>query len=279
MKTFKITIVFLAMMSLGFSQTPSIKTEVLGKGTPIIYLPGFTTPGSIWKETINNITLKNEAHLISYAGFNGNDPIAMPWYNTIKNELVNYIKNHKLKNVTIIGHSMGGNLATELASTLPNHIDKLIIVDAIPCMRELMMPGVPASQIQYESPYNKQVLAMNEEQFKQTATMMAQNMTNTPEKIETLIEWIMVADRKTYVYGYTDLLKVDLRPTLNSINAKTLILGASFPNVEIAQSNFEKQYASLANKTIEMAPKSRHFIMFDQPEWFYKQVNAFLTNE
>ncbi len=279
MKTFKITIVFFAIISLGFSQTTSITSEIIGKGTPILFLPGFTTPGSIWKETLNNITVKNEAHLISYAGFNGNAPIATPWYDTIKNELIDYIKNQKLTKITIIGHSMGGNLATELASELPEHIHKLIIVDAIPCMRELMMPGVAADQIQYESPYNKQTLAMDQEQFKKTATMMAQNMTNNKEKINTLINWIMISDRETYVYGYTDLLKLDLRQALNGINTQTLILGASFPNLEIAQSNFEKQYANLANKTIKMVPNSKHFIMFDQPEWFYDQVNTFLTNE
>ncbi|WP_282080208.1 alpha/beta fold hydrolase [Aquimarina algiphila] len=279
MKTLKITIVLLAIVSLGFGQTSAFKVKVVGKGTPVLFLPGFTTPGSIWEETVDHLTSKNEAHLISYAGFNGNQPIPMPWYDTIKKELITYIKTKNLTNVKIIGHSMGGNLATDLAAALPDTITRMIIVDAIPCMRELMMPGVPESNIQYESPYNKQILAMEEAQFKQTATMMAQNMTNKKEKVDTLIHWIMEADRKTYVYGYTDLLKLDLRKVLDKVTAKTLILGASFPTVEIAKSNYEKQYATLANKTIEMASDSKHFIMFDQPEWFYAQVNAFLTNE
>ncbi len=279
MKTLKITIVLLAIVSLGFGQTSAFKVKVVGKGTPVLFLPGFTTPGSIWEETVDHLTSKNEAHLISYAGFNGNQPIPMPWYDTIKKELITYIKTKNLTNVKIIGHSMGGNLATDLAAALPDTITSMIIVDAIPCMRELMMPGVPESNIQYESPYNKQILAMEEAQFKQTATMMAQNMTNKKEKVNTLIHWIMEADRKTYVYGYTDLLKLDLRRVLNKVTAKTLILGASFPNVEIAKSNYEKQYATLTNKTIKMASDSKHFIMFDQPEWFYAQVNAFLANE
>ncbi len=280
MKTFKITFVLVVIIvSLGFAQTPAIKTEVIGKGNPVLFLPGFTSPGSIWKETVNNINPKVEAHLISYAGFNGNPPIAMPWYATIKKELLTYIKNKQLTNLKIVGHSMGGNMAIDLAAELPDTITGVLILDAIPCMRELMMPGVPDSQIQYDNPYNKQMLVMPEEQFKQNATMMAQNMTNTNDKVDTLIQWILEADRKTYVYGYTDLLKLDLRPILNKVTAKTLILGASFPNLEIAKSNYKKQYTNLTNKTIEMAPDSKHFIMFDQPEWFYKKINAFLTNE
>ncbi|MBG6129260.1 pimeloyl-ACP methyl ester carboxylesterase [Aquimarina sp. EL_43] len=279
MKTFRITLLALVIINLGFSQTSAITTKIVGQGNPVLFLPGFTTPGSIWNDTVEHLTTKSEAHLISYAGFNGNPPIAMPWYDTIKKELIVYIKDKNLTNVTIIGHSMGGNLAIDLAAALPDTITRLVIVDSIPCMRELMMPGVPESQIQYDSPYNKQMLQAEDTQFKQTATMMAQNMTNNKDKVDTLINWIMEADRETYVYGYTDLLKLDLRKILNKVTAKTLILGASFPSVEIAKSNYEKQYATLANKSIEMASNSRHFIMFDQPEWFYTTVNTFLANE
>lgn len=279
MKTFRITLLVLIIVNLGFSQTSAIKTEIVGQGNPVLFLPGFTTPGSIWNDTVEHLTTKSEAHLISYAGFNGNPPIAMPWYDTIKKELIVYIKDRNLTNVTIIGHSMGGNLAIDLAAALPDTITRLVIVDSIPCMRELMMPGVPESQIQYDSPYNKQMLQTEDTQFKQTATMMAQNMTNNKDKVDVLINWIMEADRKTYVYGYTDLLKLDLRKILNKVTAKTLILGASFPSVEVAKSNYEKQYTTLANKSIKMASNSKHFIMFDQPEWFYTTVNAFLANE
>lgn len=279
MKTFRTTLVVLFIVCFGFSQNSAIKSEVIGKGNTILFLPGFTTPGSIWKETVNHLASKNEAHLISYAGFNGNPPIKMPWYTTIKQELVNYIKDRKLNHVTIIGHSMGGNLATDLAAILPQNIHKIIIVDAIPCMRELMMPGVPESNIQYESPYNQQLLVMKDAAFKQTATMMAQNMTNQKDKYDTLVNWMSEADRETYVYGYTDLLKLDLRTILDRITAKTLILGASYPNKAIAQSNYEKQYKKLSNKTIVMADDSKHFIMFDKPEWFYAKVNAFLADE
>ncbi len=279
MKALKITFLLFAIVSLGYSQSSSIKVEVIGKGNPVLYLPGFTTPGSIWKETVTHVSTAHEAHLVSYAGFNGIAPIEMPWYNTIKNELIQYIKNQKLTNITVIGHSMGGNLATHLAAEIPNTVSNLIIVDALACMREVMMPGVPADNLQYESPYNNQVINMNEEQFKQTATLMATNMTNKKDKIDDIIKWIMEADRKTYAYGYTDLLKLDLRNALSNIKAKTLILGASFPTSEIAKTNLEKQYINLPNKTLTMASNSKHFIMFDQPEWFYKQVNDFLTHE
>ncbi len=260
-------------------QPVPIKIETIGKGKPTFYLPGFTVPGSIWKETTENITLDRKSYLISYAGFNGNKPIEMPWYNNIKKSIIKYIIDNNLNDIVIIGHSMGGNLAVDIASTLPNRVSKIVIVEALPCMREVMMPNVPAESLFYESPYNKQMLEMDEQQFKGMASMMASNMTLNKEKIDNLTNWILEADRKTWVYGYTDLLKLDLRTILSKIKCKTLIIGASFPDVKIAKKNYENQYFNLTNKTIVMASNSKHFVMFDQPKWFYETVNDFLVNE
>lgn len=279
MKKIKIILALVFISSMSFGQVPAFKAEVICEGSPVVFLPGFTTPGSVWDETVANLESKNEVHLISYAGFNGNEPIEMPWYKTVKDELIKYIKNSELKELRIVGHSMGGNLAIDIAAALPNQVKALLLVDAIPNMRELMMPGVPAESLMYDSPYYKQMLEMEAEQFKGMASMMAANMTMNMEKIPLLTQWILEADRKTYVYGYTDLLKLDSREVFPQVKAKTLIFGAAFPDIEVARSNFEKQYSGLNNKSLEMVPDSKHFIMFDQPEWFYKKVNTFLADE
>ncbi|QSE96629.1 alpha/beta fold hydrolase [Fulvivirga lutea] len=276
MKKLLFTLAALILINLSYGQSP-IKVDKDGTGNPILFLPGFTTPGSVWNETIENLNGTYETHVVTYAGFDGLEPIGTPWYAPIKDELIKYINEQNLKNLTVIGHSMGGNLATEIAADLAENVTGLILVDALPCMRELMMPGVPASSLQYESPYNKRIIDMDEDAFAQMAYGMASNMTITKEKIEEIAGWSKIADRETYVYGYTDLLKLDLRPELQNIKVKTLILGATFPTKEMAQKTFEQQYANLSSKSIVMADDSKHFIMFDQPEWFFEQVNNYLT--
>lgn len=277
MKKLIMFLLFVFAVNQAFSQTSAVRITKSGKGTPIIFLPGFITPGSMWEETVKNLKGNYESHLVSYAGFNGIVPIPTPWYDAVRKELVAYVKANKLTNLKLIGHSMGGNLAVDLAAELGTAVDHVIIVDALACMRELMMPGVPAEAFQYESKYNRQMLEATAEAFEQTATMMAQGMTNVTEKQALIKSWILEADRKTYVYGYTDLLKLDLRPALTSIKVPVLILGAPFPSEEAVLPNFEKQYANLSNKTLKIAPGGRHYIMFDQPEWLYSQINSFLA--
>jgi pimeloyl-ACP methyl ester carboxylesterase len=258
------------------AQSPAISVKVSGQGTPLIFLPGFACPGSVWDSTVKNLEPGYQAHLVTYAGFDNLKPIPMPWYPALKEALAQYILNQKMEKVYIVGHSMGGNLATDLANALPDRVTKILLVDAIPCMRELMMPGVPAEAIVYDAPYNKQMINMDSNAMKQYTTMMAGNMTNDKENANKIAKWMMMADRETYVYGYVDLLKLDLRPDLSKIKADVLILGATFPSKEIVQANYEKQYANLAKKEIAFAENSKHFIMFDAPEWFYAQTNAFL---
>ena len=53
-----------------------------------------------------------------------------------------------------------------------------------------------------------------------------------------------------------DLLKLDLRETLKLVKAKTLIIGAPNTNAEVTKANFEKQYANLDFKTIEVKMKT-----------------------
>lgn len=260
-------------------QPEPFTVETIGSGDPILYLPGFTASGSVWKETVAHLKANRRSHLFSYAGFNGNEPIEMPWYETIKNALIEYVDENGLTNIIIVGHSMGGNLAVDIAAEFPNRISKLVIVDALPFMKDVMMPDVPVEVLTYDSPYNKQTISMSDSDFANMAKMMASNMVTSIKDQETLEKWMIEADRKTWAYGYTDLLKIDLRPKLSSIKCETLIIGASFPDRNVAKENYDKQYANLSDKNIIMASNSKHFVMLDQPEWFYKTINDFLIND
>ncbi|UII33851.1 alpha/beta hydrolase [Fulvivirga ulvae] len=275
MKKLTLIVVAVLISFITYAQQ-SIQVEKRGNGPAVLFLPGFTCPGEIWDETVDALGSNFQYHQVSYAGFNGIDPIDMPWYETIKRDLKEYITKQKPGKAIIIGHSMGGMLAMDIAAESPELVEKLILVDALPCIRQLMMPHVKADDITYDNPYNQRMLAMNEEEFHQNARYMASSMTNQSEKVDQLTAWIEAADRKTYTYGYTDLLKVDLREEIAGITAETLILAADFPTKEAVSENLNNQFAKLNHKEIKIAEGSKHFIMFDQKDWLIKQVTAFL---
>jgi pimeloyl-ACP methyl ester carboxylesterase len=172
---------------------------------------------------------------------------------------------------------MGGNLALDLAASLPDRIQKIVIVDALSCMREIMMPGVPAEALAYESPYNDQLLNMDEAALSAYLTQMTQNMITKTEDQALVKNWMAVADRKTFVYGYTDLLKLDSRPLFPSIKAPVLLMVAGQPYGPGALETMKKQYNGLKNTEFVLATESKHYLMLDQQEWFITQLNSFLN--
>ena len=268
-------VLLLVFTGFAYGQSPAFSVKKYGSGEPILLLPGFATPGEVWKETAEALP-SYQHYMITYAGFGSQPAVKMPWYEKIKDGLIAYIIEEDLKGLSLIGHSMGGNLAVDIAAALPQKIDKLILLDALPCMRELMMPGVKAEQITYDNPYNQQMLTMDRATFGQTVNTMASRMTADSLRMLQLTEWMLNSDRTTFVHGYTDLLRLDLRSQLEKIEASTLVLGASFPDKEITFGHFKDQYSNLASKRIVMAPNSRHFIMWDAPAWMNQQISDFM---
>ncbi|MEO1030986.1 MAG: alpha/beta hydrolase [Bacteroidota bacterium] len=255
-----------------------IHVEVVGKGSPIILIPGFTVPGEIWNPLVEELEKNYECHIVTLAGFGGKAPIPFPWLPKVNRSLKTYIAENNLQNVTLIGHSLGGTIATWLASQNDTTVSKLILVDALPAAGALMIPDYNSDNLAYDSPYNNQQLAMDDKQFEQMAAMMSQGMSLKKTAQDTIKKWIIMADRKTYVYGYTDYLKLDLREDLNKISVPTTIIAATQPYGKgMVTKTYKEQYANLKNYNFILAEEAAHFIMLDRPDWFINKIQKLLS--
>lgn len=254
------------------AQNKAFTVKVTGKGDPVFLFPGFTCTADVWEQTIAAIAANHECHAFTFAGFGGVQPIDTPWLPVIKQQIVAYVKTKKLKNITIIGHSLGGTLGMWLASTETTMFKKLIAVDALPSTGALMIPNFKASDMVYNNPYSKQQLNMDSASFLTMAKQMAAGMCLTKEKHKQIIDWMVMADRKTYVYGYIDLLKLDLREAMANIQIPVVVLAATYPNKQMIEETWNKQLTKLNNKTVYYADNAAHFIMFDQPEWLVTKI-------
>ncbi len=95
---------------------------------------------------------------------------------------------------------------------------------------------------------------------------------------QTIKENILNCDRKTYVYGYTDYLKLDARPLLKNISIPVTIIGAGkLYGKEMALKTYKEQYANLTGYTLRINPDAKHFIMMDAPLWLEEQLNRILV--
>ena len=281
MKTVKnlVSVIILTLSLYANAQEKTFQVKVFGSGDPILLFPGFTCTGKVWESTVQELSKNYQCHVFTFAGFGDVPAIEKPWLPKIKEGVQEYILQNKIENTSIIGHSVGGTLALWLA-TEENSFKHLIIVDALASTGALMMPDFKSEYLVYDSPYNKQMLAMSDIDFEGMATQMANGMAADKDKQIQIKDWMLMADRETYVYGYTDLLKLDLRQDLEKITVPVTILAATEPyGYEMAKSTYEKQYQNLRGYDLKFAEGSNHFIMYDQPVWFLQNLKTTLKKE
>ncbi|MHA7056033.1 alpha/beta fold hydrolase [Aquimarina sp. M1] len=107
--------------------------NVLGEGTPFLILHGFLGMGDNWKTLAKKISEHGyQVHLIDQRN-HGRSPHANEFnYKLLAGDLMKYCEDHSLRNITLLGHSMGGKTAMFFAIDHPEIIDKLIIADIGP---------------------------------------------------------------------------------------------------------------------------------------------------
>lgn len=146
----------------------AFSVNVVGKGEPMLFIPGLTCSASVWDETIVRYSKNYQCHVFTLAGYAGQAPVAdTPYLETYKNAIVKYINDKKLENVILVGHSIGGFLSLRIATALQQHLNRIIIVDALPFYAGLMNPN---AKVGFDEEMAKQSLAafnkMDYEQLK-----------------------------------------------------------------------------------------------------------------
>jgi pimeloyl-ACP methyl ester carboxylesterase len=272
MKT-KAILLFSLVFSVLFATAQSaFKVDVKGTGQPVLLFPGFGCPGEVWNDAVNELSKKYQCHIFTFAGFGNVAPIEGPWLATIQQEAIAYVKKNKLKKATLVGHSLGGTLSLWMASAEPDLFRQVIAVDALPCSAALMIPNYRGEQMAYDNPRSKMMLQMDSASFaamnQQTVPYMCKNV----EKQKLIVQWMNQTDRKTYVYGYIDMLNLDLREAIAKIKVSVIILGAANPDHATVEKTYKAQYAKLPGAVFQYAENSAHFIMFDQPQWLLEKL-------
>lgn len=257
------------------AQSP-FHVAVKGKGQPILLFPGFGCPGEVWDEVVAELSQTHQCHIFTFAGFGNVPPMEGPWLEKIKNGVLAYVKENRLARATLLGHSLGGTLSLWLASTEPGLFARVIAVDALPCSAALMIPNYRGEPIAYDNPQSNMMMQMDSVSFRAMNAQSIPYLCRNTEKQALLADWMNRADRKTYVYGYIDMLNLDLRAAIAKINIPVVVLGAANPDRATVEKTYRAQYEKLPTTIFQYAENSAHFVMYDQPQWLLQKLKEYI---
>ncbi len=272
------------------NETSPLKVYKHGEGQPVILIPGLTCSAGVWHETLQELGAGYEYHVFTLPGFADNPPLANVedgFFKQTKQLLFDYIDENNIEKPIIIGHSLGGFMALNMAIERPDLPSKLVIVDALPFLTAIQMPYITsAEQAEPMAANMKQMMISNANQSEEERLafqkQMLASMIINEDKIDLAAHWGVESDVKTVAQSMYEMYTTDIRSELDKVKAPTLVLGAwiaykSFGVTrESTLANFESQYAKLDGVQIDLTDKGNHFIMWDDPEFFNSWLKKFL---
>jgi len=258
-----------------------ISVTETGKGSPVILIPGLSSPRAVWDGVAPELAKSHRVILVQVNGFAGDDAganLKPGVLDGIVGDLHDYIAQHKLQGAAVVGHSMGGLVGLMLAKAQPGDVGKLMIVDSLPWYGMLFGPGATVDAVKPQAAAMRDRFAASYGKPDAEANRaMAARFALRPEAQAKVAGWMGKTDTRVSAEAMYEDMITDLRGDMGKIATPITMLyptSTALPKA-VAEPLYTAAYKDAPHATLVEVPDSAHFIMLDQPEVFLKAVKAF----
>lgn len=269
----------------GLIQMDHVSVQVIGKGSPVILIPGLSSPRAVWDGVAPELARAHTVYLVQVNGFGGEAPganLADGVIPGIVADLHKLIAEKKIGGAAVVGHSMGGLVALMLARAHPGDVGKALIVDALPFVGSAFFPGSTVDSVKPQAEAMRaQMTSLYGKPFPEAVGQaIARQNALKPESQAQVAAWSAKADMRVSGQALYEDLQTDLRPDLAGIAAPVTVLvpwtaarGGEGPVLDL----YKREYAGAPKVSVKGVAESGHFIMLDQPAAFQAALTAFLA--
>jgi pimeloyl-ACP methyl ester carboxylesterase len=261
-----------------------LSVEVHGKGKDVVLIPGLSSSPRVWDATIAAVP-GYRYHVVHVAGFDGAAPGANatgPVVEPVAEEIARYIETARLKKPALIGHSLGGSWAMLVAARHPERVSRVMVVDMMPFMGAMFgPPGTTSESVRPTAEQIRKAIAGADADRRKAMTEQSiAGMVRTESLRPKIVAQSLASDANVAANALYDVIVLDLRPELARIRVPMTVLWVMPPATPLTEAQLEeyyrRSYAGAPQAVIKRIRDSYHFIMFDQPEAFQREVKAFL---
>lgn len=265
--------------------SPRISVVTTGRGPDVILIGGLAAHRDVWNAVTKAVAQKYRVHLVQVNGFagfpaqaNATGPVSSP----VAEEVARFIRESRLREPALVGHSMGGTIAMMVAARHPELVGRLMVVEAIPFLGTLFAgPTATAESVQALAEETRaQMAAGTPGSAKDPLEQMIPSMTRNDAMRPELLEYARLSDRRTASNAVQELIVTDLRPELARITALTTVLYVPRPGPErpLADLDAEERamFAALPGVRLIRVDNSNHYIQIDQPRVVVAELDALM---
>jgi len=267
-------------------QMPHISVVSIGKGTPVILIPGLSSPRTVWDGVAPGLAKNHRVYVVQVNGFAGDAPganLSPGILDGIVEDLHTLIAREKITGTAIVGHSMGGLVALKLAEKHRADPGRIMIVDALPFIGTLFSPAATVAMVepQARAMRDAQVASYGKPVSDAAAQAIADRLALKPVARALVSSWAEAADPRVSGAAMYEDMTSDLRPVMKTIATPITLVypwSAGGPTKPQADALYRAAYKDAPHVTFVDIGEAGHFVMLDQPVAFEDAVGAFLSH-
>lgn len=252
----------------------SVSVERFGQGPDLVLLHGWGMNGAVWHGIASELAAHYRLHLVDLPGF-GNSPLkggseyTLPW-------LAEQVAAVLPEKCHLLGWSLGGLVASQLALTMPERLHSLITVASSPCfMARDEWPGIAPKVL---AGFNQMLAGDFMQTIERFLAIQAMGSEHARNDIRQLRHWLAErpAPQLAALEGGLGLLaEVDLREALVNLDLPWLRLYGRLDTLvpKAAIPLLDECYPASRSRVLD---KASHAPFISHPEQFITLLRQFI---
>lgn len=245
--------------------------RVQGKGEPLLFLHGLGSCCDDWQEQVDHFSKRYQVITVDSRGHGRSDKpdsdYSIPLF---ASDIRGLLAHLKVDQIGLIGFSMGGMIAFQLAVDIPSRIKSLIIINSA--------PAVPYSSLIEKLTMWQRLLTIKVLGMKTLGRMIAKQLFPQPQQkhlYRRFSQRMQKNSKPAYVRALKSFIGWDVRADLNALTMPVLIVAADHDYTPVAA---KQAYQKLiATSRLVIITDSRHATPVDQPEQLNNKISQFLN--
>ncbi|MCA9935862.1 MAG: alpha/beta hydrolase [Ardenticatenaceae bacterium] len=251
--------------------------ESIGRGQPVILLHGWINSWDVWRDSMIALAKTGiyRVYALDFWGFG--DSATGTLTSTTSFQISSYVEmvyqfmeTLGIQQTPILGHSMGGTVALQMALTYPERVSKVAVVGSPVVGRSLnpflQLAGYGAiAKLVWRYPI-------------MLRSIMRILLARDSKKVRNMIfRDVQRTTMESFFRSIGDLRETDLRADLPSLKIPTMGIYGTRDNI-VSPNNAKMLCDNVLDNQVSMMHSSRHFPMVDEPENFLSALDSFLQD-
>jgi len=252
--------------------------KVHGSGDPLLLIAGLGADSSCWAGVVNRLSKHFQTIVFDNQG-SGRSPLLNKklTIQQMADDAVKLLDHLKIKRAHLIGHSMGGYIAQEIAINHPERVNKLILEATAPAssVRNNLLFANFSKKLQKKESFEQWIKTWTYWLFS-PQTFASGKFVKNFIKLATKYPYRSTA--KGFKAQVDAMVKFNTRNRLSKIKAKTLIVEGEDDILILPDEAKELTKAIIKNK-YKLIKHCAHYIHLENPSLFTKITLEYLKNK